>query len=60
VVHHLADDEVDFQVDEVEVDEVEEVGSFTLFSRKNEKNLIIYSVIMYHIPCLKLYSSKRL
>jgi hypothetical protein len=30
VVHHLADDEVDFQVDEVEVDEVEEVCSFTL------------------------------
>jgi hypothetical protein len=26
VVHHLADDEVDSQADEVEVDEVEEVG----------------------------------
>ena len=30
VVHPLADDEVVFQADEVEVDEVEEVGSFIL------------------------------
>ena len=51
----LTSDEVDSQVDEVEVDEVEEVGSFTLIHTKikNEKNLIIHPMIMYYIICLK-------
>jgi hypothetical protein len=36
VAHHLADDEVDFRVDEGEVDEVEVVGNFLFYKIKTK------------------------
>jgi hypothetical protein len=53
--HHLADDEVVSQVDEVEDDEVEEVGNVIYLNHIKQKNEKIYnSIVLIPISMMTL------